>query len=63
MFKKISISTFSGLMQFHFALVIVPDAENTLSDGTMLLEYIKAVLPTLTGRDTFLGWLSTLPDD
>ena len=50
-------------MQFHFALVIVPDAENTLSDGTMLLEYIKAVLPTLTGRDTFLGWLSTLPDD
>ena len=31
LFRKISILTFSGL---RFALVIVPDTENTLSDGT-----------------------------
>ena len=34
LFRKISISTFSGLMQLCFALVIVQDTENTLSDGT-----------------------------
>ena len=61
LFRKISILIFSGLMQCCFALVIVPDTENTLSDGPMLLKYIKAVSSTLTGGTTFLGWLSTIP--
>jgi len=41
------MSTFSGVMQFHFALVIAPD---TLSDGTNIAGTHKSCLASFARR-------------
>ena len=57
LFKKINVSTFSGLRQFRFTSVIVPDTENTLSDGTDVAGTHKSCFASFARRG-YLSWLA-----
>ena len=58
LFKKISIPTFSGFIQLRFALVIVPDTENTLSDGAKVAGTHKLKLFANFDKWGYLLWLT-----